>query len=180
MRTMHRVAVLLSACGLALALVMAGSGAAQAAVTPPSSPGWAEFFLPLLAGSNCLDVPGGSNTPGAPLQIFHCHGYASDGAPQRWQSQLLPGGGYEIFNQVTDLCITPTGASSGSRIVQQPCGTFPGQGWNLVDDPRAPNDLFQLVNTTYANMCLYGSAGNHGVVDMGFCSAASQDVWELG
>ena len=30
----------------------------------------------------CVGVPGGTTAPGAPLQLYHCHGYASDGAPQ--------------------------------------------------------------------------------------------------
>ena len=32
----------------------------------------------------CLDDPSGSATSGTMLQLFHCHGYASNGGPQRW------------------------------------------------------------------------------------------------
>ena len=33
----------------------------------------------------CLDVPSGSSSLGLRLQVFHCHGFASNGAPQLWK-----------------------------------------------------------------------------------------------
>ena len=64
------------------------AGAAQASTPGVPDPSWNEIFVPFdngLGNTMCVDVPGGSTSPGALLQLYHCHGYASDGGPQRWQ-----------------------------------------------------------------------------------------------
>jgi len=178
-RIISRIAAVVSACLLMLGIVVAGPGSAQATVTPPPDVDWAELYLPMFNPTGCLDVPSGSKSSGTALQIFHCHGYAANGAPQRWSFSPMFTGGYEIWNPNTLLCITPTG--SGSRVEERFCGAFAGQDWNLVDDPRAPGARFQLVNVTFPNMCLVaGSASNNATVRMTTCSQANNDMWALG
>jgi hypothetical protein len=85
-------AALAAALALAGGLVMAGPGAARAAGAAPAAVvpafDWNEIIFPgILSQSNvlCLDDPGGSTQAGHPLQLWHCHGSGSNGAPQRWQ-----------------------------------------------------------------------------------------------
>jgi hypothetical protein len=121
----RRMAFLLSAVALAVGLSTAAAGTAQAAVTPDST--WNEIFAPYLtAQSNtlCVDVPGGSTSPGAALQLFHCHGYASDGAPQRWQFHYIGSDGwplYTIKNVQSGLCMTFT---SRNVMTQDTCNAY--------------------------------------------------------
>jgi hypothetical protein len=109
----RRMVILLSAGALAVGLSTAVGGAAQASVTPPTT-GWGEIWVPdVSAQSNtlCVDVPGGSTSRGAQLQLFHCHGYGSDGAPQRWEFQYVGSDGwplYTIKNVSSGWCITAT------------------------------------------------------------------------
>jgi hypothetical protein len=55
-------------------------------VVPAST--WNEIFAPEINSNGntmCADDPGWSVTPYQSLQLWHCHGYASDGQPQRWR-----------------------------------------------------------------------------------------------
>jgi hypothetical protein len=127
-----RAGALLSAGALSVSLSVVMSGPAQASVTP--DPTWNEIWAPYLtAQSNtmCVDAPGGTTTRGAHLQLFHCHGYASNGAPQRWQ--FIPTGqsdGWPIYlirNVTSGLCITAT--SSG--VTQDTCDASIFSEWSL-------------------------------------------------
>jgi hypothetical protein len=82
----------------------------------------------LQARSNtmCVDVPGGSSQEGLRLQLWHCHGSDSQGAPQRWQFIFYgtdPAGhpAYVIRNIGNNLCMT----------------------WGLVFNPNPPGNIFQ-------------------------------------
>jgi Ricin-type beta-trefoil lectin domain len=114
---------LLFAGALAVGLSTVTAGSAQASVTP--DPAWNEIFAPYLtakANTLCVDAPGGTTAPGAHLQLFHCHGYGSDGAPQRWQFHFVGSDGwplYEIRNVHSGLCATLT--STG--ITQDTCSS---------------------------------------------------------
>src|SRR5438105_1007881 len=110
MRGIRRIASLTSMVVLAAGLIVGTGGTAQAVVTPPSGGGWAELYnplLPLVDNSHhvCLDVPNGTTSPKA-LQRYHCHGYASNGAPQRWVFVHLSNDSYWIYNQSNLLCVT--------------------------------------------------------------------------
>ena len=109
-----KVSALFCAGALAVSLSPALAGPAQAEVIPGD--GWAEIWAPYLtARSNtmCMDMPGGQDTIGAHIQLFHCHGYGSDGAPQRWTFQVLgiytfAGPTVRIHNINPQHCLTAT------------------------------------------------------------------------
>ena len=82
MRRMPRLAAVLAAAGLTAFLSVGVTASARADVVP--QPPWSEIFPPLTDNLACLDDPSGSATSGTALQLFHCHGYASNGGPQRW------------------------------------------------------------------------------------------------
>ena len=144
---MRWLAALLFAGGLAAGL---GAGLTRTAhasdPTRPARP-WNEIFLPFGSATGtamCVDVPGGTGAPGARLQLYHCHAYASDGASQRWSLSCAGGSGcasgsrfYQLSNPGSDLCIGFPGGgvpANGARLVQESCGQVPA--WQLVPQGR--------------------------------------------
>src|SRR5690242_17367528 len=125
MRRRTRMAGVLAAMALALGLTLAGAGAARADVIPPS--GWSEIYSPYLHASTfslCFDDTNGSTASGNPVQLYHCHGYASNGAPQRWvfiqpednAGNLIYDQGhpvYEIYNLAAGQCLTAQNLLAG-------------------------------------------------------------------
>jgi hypothetical protein len=170
---------LLSAGALAVSLSTVLAGSAQASVIPDTT--WNEIWTPdITAQSNtmCVDAPGGTRTPGAHLQLFHCHGYASDGAPQRWQ--FVPTGGsdgwpiYQIRNVTSGLCITAT--SSG--ITQDACGASIFSYWSMRSEVQwetDPNFSLALVFSGLDGPCLAASNSsdsNHTALVLASCNTA--------
>ena len=81
-----KLAAALAAAGLAAGLSLAWPGTARATDIPPVGQ-WAEIFNPYLHAQGntlCFDDPNGSTSDGTRAQLYRCHGYASNGAPQRW------------------------------------------------------------------------------------------------
>jgi hypothetical protein len=170
---------------LAVGFSAAMGSAAQAVVAP--DPGtYYELFLPGVSSSECLDVPSGS-TGVVAIQMFHCHGYASNGAPQLWNVFYVGNDGagrpmYEIFNKAGKGCIQPRSTAFGSRIFQGICNGDPQQEWALVS-PFDPN-RFMLVNE-WTGQCLTtnGSTANNTAVIQRTCDFDfynSLQHWQLG
>ncbi len=171
---MRRAASLLFATVLAAVLIpaaattaaqAAGTGSGPAGVSPavipvPAPGTWSEIFPPLISPSTpkCLDEPGGSSSWGLQLQIYHCHGYASNGGPQRWLWQLDAGTGggnvYRLKNANTGLCIGvhPGPPVSGTAVEQDDCGTINFFDWVLTPSSNSPH--FQLRMWDYPNLCM--------------------------
>jgi hypothetical protein len=147
---MRWLAALIFAVGLAAGFGAGMTGTAHA--SDPTRPGnpWNEIFLPFGHGQGntmCVDVPGGTTAPGARLQLYHCHGYASDGAPQRWH--FLGGRFSEVSNPGSDLCIGfPDGGApaGGARLIQESCDQAPG--WQLVPRGRDGADPHFVLETS--------------------------------
>ena len=154
----------LATAALAAGLTMAGTGTAHAAVTPPAGPGtWAEIFAPEINSNGitlCADNFG-STAQGHNLQLWRCHGYASDGTPQRWNFSLAQQNRkdgtlfYQIENVGSGLCIgldpnkvnISWSAIAGSNLVQESCVSNLTM-WELVPATLSPdpNNQFMLVN----------------------------------
>ena len=163
MRRMTRLGGVLAAAGLAAGLTMAGTGTAGADVTPPAGPGtWAEIFAPEINSNHitlCVDDPNGSTAQFQSLQLWSCHGYASNGTPQRWQfsyaGQWLGGPlpMYKIANVGSGLCIgldpnrVNAGTIPGSNLVQESCISNLTT-WMLKPATQSPdpNNQFMLLN----------------------------------
>jgi hypothetical protein len=165
-RIVPKVASLLSAGALAAGLTVGIPGTAEA-FTLPGGGSWAELFnpeLPLVNNSfhTCLDVPYASTSESI-LQMYHCHGYASNGSAQRWDFTSLSDGSYWIWNQNSLMCVTalPSGAlgPGRGRIAQEPCGSADGQAWDLVPARIDPANQFQIMSVSgqFSDACLAGS-----------------------
>jgi hypothetical protein len=190
-RGRSRIASLIAACALLLGLVVTTPGAAHADVVPPSG-GWSELFLPYEPQpgySLCLDVPSGSGDPGRLLQVYHCHGYASNGNPQRWVFVHISDGSYEIENFGNHLCVTIGSQFSSSPrvgyIQQEPCGAFRGQEWNIVPVSYDPDLYFKLSSDNYDDRCLLGDYPERAAVWTGCADPTPTfvnpgEIWELG
>jgi hypothetical protein len=147
---MRWLAALLCAGGLAAGLDAGMTGTAHA--SDPATPGkpWNEIFLPFGHGKGntlCVDVTGGTTAPGAQLRLYRCHGYASDGATQRWQ--FLGGRFSTVSNPGSGLCIGfPGGGApvSGARLVQENCGQ--ACAWQLVRQSRDRTDPLLVLETS--------------------------------
>ena len=156
MRRSRKLAGVLAAIGLAAGLTMAGTGTARADVIPPSPGDWAEIFDPYInthGFSLCVDNPGGSSDI-QKIQLYHCHGYASNGGPQRWfftpVSQYNKQTGtiftvYQIRNQSSNKCIGfPETFPTAVDVIQESCSGLDVQ-WALEPvDPSSANPDFQL------------------------------------
>lgn len=162
-------ALLLSAAALGFGL-SAVPTQARAAVTAGAvvvpDPNWNEIFAPYITGRSntlCLDVPGGSVQNNQPLQLFHCHGSDSAGAPQRWQFIPLvtdpDATGYMIRNTKSHLCLglinffsrdRNTPPAVGQEACPGPGGTTPGFNlWIIHDDGiGSPSPDMQLEAAT--------------------------------
>ena len=128
-----KLAGALAAVALAVGLTMAGTGTARADVIPPANT-WAEIFAPEINSSGitlCADNFG-STAQFQNLQLWRCHGYASNGTPQRWEFEFVGntrdrGPVYQIANVGSGLCIgldpnrVNAGTIAGSNLVQESC-----------------------------------------------------------
>ena len=158
----NKLAGTLAAVALAAGLTMAGTGTARAAVVPPANT-WAEIFAPEINANGitlCADNFG-STAQFQNLQLWRCHGYASNGTPQRWQFSYLGqylGGSipmYRIANVGSGLCIgldpnkvnISWSAIAGSNLVQESCISNLTM-WEIVPATLSPDpdNQFMLVN----------------------------------
>jgi hypothetical protein len=169
----------------------ASSGAAQASSGPTDpSPFWNEITAPFENANSfdlCVDVTDGSTSPGTPLQLFHCHGYASNGGPQRWhftpEGSVTGGNFYKIWNTNSGLCIGFANNSfvSGTRLVQEDCNQAPG--WEehvLIANGTSP--FIELLNVE-GNLCMAAandSSANHTPLVATTCHNFGAQILELG
>lgn len=152
MRT-RRLCTLLAAVVLAVSgstIIAAPAHAAFAGyITPPTS-GWAEIFPPYITPTAhvCLDVPGGTSQEWAELQLYHCHGYAANGAPQRWSFVYLPSlGKYWVVSVASGKCLSQKDyyLDPAEHIYQVTCTTDWWDLWMFARAPADPN-LFMLTH----------------------------------
>jgi hypothetical protein len=166
----RRIAALLGAVALAACFSASLAGTAHAADPVVPSSTWNEIFAPFDNGRGntmCVDAPGGTSQVGASLQFYHCHGYASNGAPQRWHFITLNvtiiqngvavynGPVYKIQNVGNGLCIGFTGffASANARLIQTTCDE--GIEWRLnPQNDNGTNPLFDLSPILSDSICM--------------------------
>ena len=158
-----RLAGVLAAAGLAIGAAMIGfAGTARADVIPPPAPTWSEIYNPFLHDQNitlCADDPSGSTANGQWMQLWRCHGYASNGAPQRWYflpSYVQDGSGnwvpltedgnqvYEILNLASGECLDREDGSLGNPVTLRTCDNNDSElRWELLPTPLS-STAFEL------------------------------------
>jgi hypothetical protein len=162
------MACMVAAGALAGGLTVAMTGSARAEVIPPTDT-WAEIYTPYTnAHPVCLDDPNGTSAVGTPLQVFHCHGYGSDGAPQRWDFNPLAFYGQSVYNIFkAGRCISvdsPTSPLGGARVRLETCGIL-GEPWHLIslgaDSVAYPDFELEFSHSGYC-MTLPDWSGRNG------------------
>ena len=175
-----RLAGVLAAVGLAAGGAMIGSaGTARADVTPPPAGVWAEIYNPFLHDQNitlCADDPNGSTADGRWLDLWRCHGYASNGTPQRWYffqvyNQDASGSYvpvtedgypvYQIFNVAAAKCLYREDSGLGNPVTLRSCDNTQGSRWELRLTPLS-STAFELAtypqdDPSWAPECLSAS-----------------------
>jgi hypothetical protein len=179
MKRVTRLAGAVAAIALAAGMTLAGTGVARADVIPPS--GWSEIYSPNLHGQGltlCLDDPNSSTASGTPVQLYHCHGYASNGAPQRWRFiQAADSKGdpisyegepvYLIYNEAANLCLGGTGLTAGDRVDLGTCSLTSAKSlilWRLLSTSSSVFELWALDPAWPHTMCALASnaSGSNG------------------
>ncbi|WP_433200480.1 RICIN domain-containing protein [Dactylosporangium sp. CS-047395] len=158
------MAALLGSVAVAGPAVAAGPAAAPAfTVAVPPSGVFSEIFPPFISARSpiCLDEPGGSAKLYLQMQLYHCHGYASNGGPQRWFWQPQPALGSNVYrilsadnhtNPYLCLGVFFGNPGPGSAVVQAGCTNTTGFDWVLVPSAVAPH--FQLQLLSRPSLCL--------------------------
>ncbi|MFE2562211.1 RICIN domain-containing protein, partial [Streptomyces sp. NPDC059352] len=84
----------------------------------------------LATGSQALDVPGSSTTPGLQLDTWALHG----GNNQKWTFTQQSDGSYTLVNLASGLCADVSGGSmsAGASIVQWTCSGGTNQRWTVT------------------------------------------------
>ena len=190
--------------GVLLAAIMgclAISGVAQPAYAAnnPISGNWYEVIPPFFNSSaeKCLDVPNGSTAEGLALAVFHCHGFDSSGAAQRWtffnrgtdaQGNIL----WELRNEASQRCLNLVNLSGANAtpVVQRTCNSQPAGLW-VLHPTTTVTPFFGLSNVQFPNLCLAtgnSSGSDHTSVEVTVCdfnnpsdtAALVRQVWSLG
>jgi hypothetical protein len=190
MKRVGKIAGMLAATGLAGAFTIGWTGTARADVTP--QPPWSEIVNPYTNQLACLDDPSGSATGNTPVQMYHCHGYAENGAPQRWYfniwGTIAPG---DLLTMITshNLCLgtnNHTAAGTGIRIALITCSTGPvgGPVWDLLSRNAYSGDpdfLLEFAGTGYCMALPDFSGGNGEPLVLERCNMGdSLQHWNLG
>jgi hypothetical protein len=84
------------------------------------------------------------------MQLYHCHGFASDGAPQRWTFIPVGTNLYLIYNSASGLCLQD---SDPQDIVQDSCAAVDWMEWQIGATPYDPN-MILLQSHYWPNWCL--------------------------
>jgi Ricin-type beta-trefoil lectin domain len=188
---LRRLAVLLAGGAVAAGLSVGTGVTAQAATarvaavspSPGSTGAWYEIYAPLIDHSGyyrCLDVPEASVQPYQALQTYHCHGYASNGANQRWKFWPNPDGSYEIQNVNSQLCLEMPIVGS-QPFWQNYCADGSNdEDWKIIS---SNGTQFVLESVAVNGVCaaVSSSSGDSSTIVKSQCNLSNaREIWELG
>jgi hypothetical protein len=181
MKRVSMIAGALSALALAGGLALAAPGTARADVVPAGT--WNEIVPAFTDQTACLDDPDGSATAGTVVQLYHCHGYASNGGPQRWVFTNVLEVGYRIGSH--NLCLNSTLSLGSAPIELADCGRNP-ELWVLLSRNAFPGDpdvMLELTDDEQVFGCMSlpnFSGSNHEAVILEPCDSSNMlQYWVL-
>jgi hypothetical protein len=198
MKLKKKLAAALAAAGLAAGLSLAAPGTAHATDVPP--PGqWVEVFNPYLHAQNntlCFDDPNGSTANDTQAQLFRCHGYASNGLPQRWvfikaldsNGNLVTEGGnqvYMLFSQAAGKCLAVEATFVGAPLFLTSCITSNDSIalWELRPTTPGSRD-FQLALWLFDDWCIgandFRDNSPTRLLLFGCAPSDTSQLWNLG
>ncbi|MFF3906805.1 arabinofuranosidase catalytic domain-containing protein [Streptomyces sp. NPDC001848] len=144
------------------AITAAGYGTASGGGTPGA--------LHAVGAGKCLEVPGGSTTPGTQTQIRDCSG----GANQTWSQTASHE--LSVYSGSSRLCLDASnqGTSPGTKVITWPCNGQTNQQWNL--------NAGGTITSAQSGLCLdvTGAAtANGSPVELWTCNGGSNQQWSL-
>jgi hypothetical protein len=169
------MAALAFALAVAVGLVMVPAGAAQADPIPTDPTVWKEMYLPYVIAPSpvCADVINGSTSEGAGLQVFHCHGYASNGGAQRFRFVNLGDNRYWVVNAQSARCVSASvfDVTHMGQLFQTTCAAASWMEWLLVPSLFDPEGFF-FVNQAFTQYCMAAAnnQGDHAIMTMNTCA----------
>jgi hypothetical protein len=136
----------------------------------------ARYRLVSVMSALCLDVRGGSTTPGTAIQQWTCN----ENAAQNWTFVEAADGTFSLRSQVSGLCLSVTGAldAAGAAIAQAPCDGGPAQAWVVEGVGRG---YARLVHAGH-DLCLDVSGGSVAAgtaIEQWTCNDLSPQIWHL-
>jgi alpha-L-fucosidase len=122
------------------------------------------------ASGRCLDVSGGSTTPGSQVQIWDCNGAANQGWTHTSGNQLT------VFSGSSQLCLDAygQGTTSGTKVVTWSCNGQANQQWRVNSDGT--------ITGVQSGLCLdvTGAGTANGTpVELWSCNGQSNQQWRL-
>jgi cysteine-rich repeat protein len=119
--------------------------------------------------AKCLDVTGVSQSEGADLIEWACHGNDN----QRWQFQPWGGGYYALVAKHSGKCAEVSGGSlvRGTKAVQATCGTLPE---HRVFRPSPGNGPYFSLVALHSDLCL---RAENGKIVQGSCDGSAAASW---
>lgn len=148
-----------------------------------SAPTQQQFASTAVArsSSKCMDVPGGSTSPGARLQQYSCNSTNSqlfDFVPVAGAANT-----YNIKNRANGLCVDISGASTatGAAVIQWNCHGGNNQRFTLAPQTAAGAKTFQ-VRAAHSNLCVgvsSTSTANGVQLTQRSCSTANTRLWTI-
>ena len=134
--------------------------------------------------------------PGTQVQLYRCHGYASNGAPQRWVfvqaedrngNPVMEGGNnvYELYNLAAGRCLAVTATRVAQPLILTSCVTTSTSValWELRPTTPASHD-FQLALWLYDDWCIGANDFNDNsptrLLLFGCSPSDTSQLWNLG
>ncbi|CAM3576682.1 ricin-type beta-trefoil lectin domain protein [Kibdelosporangium persicum] len=141
---------------------------AQAGIEPALRPRTGDVLA--LGAGKCLDVNGGSTTPGTQLQIWGCNG----GAGQVWTRTAS--GQLTVYSGANTRCMTALNnqTAPGTQVVIAQCDSGAGQQWQI--------NANGTITGTQSGICLDingGATANGGKTILWTCHGGANQQWTL-
>jgi endo-1,4-beta-xylanase len=127
--------------------------------------------LHAVGAGKCLDVPGGSTTPGTQLQIQDCNG----GSGQVWTQ--TSGNQLTVYSGGSTMCLDAYGRQTtpGTKVEIWSCNGGTNQQWQVNSDGT--------ITGVQSGLCLDvtgASTANGALVELWTCNGGSNQRWTLG
>ncbi|MFD8214381.1 arabinofuranosidase catalytic domain-containing protein [Streptomyces sp. NPDC059697] len=126
--------------------------------------------LHAVGAGRCLEVPGGSTTPGTQTQIRDCSGAANQTWSKTASNQLT------VYSGSSQLCLDASnkGTSPGTKAITWTCNGQTNQQWNV--------NANGTITSAQSGLCLdvTGAATVNGTpVELWTCNGGSNQHWSL-
>ena len=124
-----------------------------------------------VGSGKCMDVTGGSTTPGVQMEIWDCSGSTNQTFTHTSTGQIT------VYSGGSQLCLDASGGktSPGTSVITWTCNGAANQQWTLNDDGT--------ITGVQSGLCLDvtgGSTGDGAKLEIWTCDGGANQQWNLG